>query len=177
MRERDSQSLPCHVLHIQSRHRDVQCVCERLLHQEQLEKPFREEFTGVQGGNGPVLSLVSCCFNSRLSELGVPQHRAVTLWTARTLVTDWGPVTLRSSWEVAQGEVAQPGTCQGWRAGYSCTLFHSSLSSWLSPKPDPRKKPIQFPPPDKPCRLMLEGVSYFWKHPLEHFPLKALVYP
>lgn len=99
---------------------------------------------GVQGGNGPVLSLVSCCFNSRLSEL-VPRHRAVTLWTARTLVTVWGPVTLRSSWHTGhRGRWHSLGTCQGWRGGYSCTLFHSSLSSWLSPKPDPRKKPIHF---------------------------------
>lgn len=29
---------------------------------------------------------------------GGPQQRAVTLWTARTLVTDWCHVTLRSSW-------------------------------------------------------------------------------
>lgn len=72
-------------------------VCERLLHQEHLEKPFREVFTGVQGGNGPVLSLVSRLFDSRLSVLGVPQHRAVTLWATRTLVTDWCHVTLRPS--------------------------------------------------------------------------------
>lgn len=80
-----------------------------------------------------------------------------------------------------QGEVAQPGGMPGldvgWKAGYSCTLLHSPLSSCLSHKPDPMKKPIQFPSPDKPCRLVLEDVSCFWKHPLEHFPLKALVYP
>lgn len=165
--------MPCQVLHTQSRHRDGRCVCERLLQQEQLEKPFREVFTGVQGGNGPVLPLVSdltpgCPPAQGTGPLDSKDicHRLVPCDTEVQLAQ----LEQRGRWHSL-------GTRPGWKAGYSCTLFHSSLSSCPSHKPDPRKNPIQFPAPDKLCRLTLEDVSYFWKHPLEHFPLKALVYP